>query len=853
MIRLIASVFSFLALCVVFAVAGLAGIVHLYSHDLPSYEELREYQPKILTRVYSGSGDVIAEFARQRRVFVPIDEVPELLKQAFISAEDKHFYTHPGVDGLAIAKALGRFGAARLAGRDARLGGASGITQQVVKNMLVGDERSVERKIREAILAVRVDGALSKDQILELYLNDIYLGARAYGVVAAAANYFGKTLEELTPAEAAYLAGLPVRPSHLHPIRNHDAALARRNYVLREMHANGYLDDDTYAEALATPLDSILGEREPTVLGDAKPNYFTDQVRRQLISEVGIQQLYHGGLTVRATIDEELQAIAQDKLRNALEKYDRGSGIYRGPIDQISAIAEGEIENWQEQLRRIRTPGDIDGWHAAVVLEVTEDGARVGVRDKVEGAEDGTVRLRLSREREWIKRVAGQGAPSAASDIWQKGDVVLIEHEQEGWAMRQIPEVQGAFMAMDPDSGRVVAMVGGFSYDSSSFNRATQAKRQPGSAFKPFVYAAALDSGYRPDTIVLDAPIAIQDGRKMWRPKNSSGNFAGPLPLRQGLELSKNLMTVRIAQAVGMDRVAEYAERFGVYENMPLHFAYALGAGETTLYQMVAAYGMFANGGKRVEPTLIDRVQDRYGETLYNHDPRFCQGCEVETFRPGHSPVLFDARSQIMDPDTAWNLVTMMRGVVDHGTASSSVGGLGFPVAGKTGTTNDSKDVWFVGFTRNLVAGCYIGFDNPRSLGRRAFGATLCAPVFREFMAEAMEDREPGEFTPPRKGQMVTMKFDKRTGERVDDDAEGPYIVAESYSLGVEPEMLVEDRYALADDAILFGGYGADRPCILPEGEDVPLGHSGSDDWEGDGGSTVSRPPSIGLGTGGVY
>ena len=851
MIRLLASLFSFASLAVIFAVGGIAGLVQIYGHDLPGYDELREYQPKILTRVYSGTGDVIAEFARERRVFVPIDEVPDVVKQAFISAEDKHFYTHPGVDALAIVKAVGRYARARMSGRDVRLAGASGITQQVVKNMLVGDERSVERKIREAILAVRVDEALSKDQILELYLNDIDLGARAYGIVAAASNYFGKTLEELTPSEAAYLAGLPVRPSDLHPIHDREAAIARRNYVLREMRNNGYLDDETYQTAREAPLDTILGEQAPTVLGDAEPNYFTDQVRRQLVSEVGVQQLYHGGLTVRATIDEELQAIAQRVLRDQLEKYDRSRGIYRGPVARIEEIAGGQTEGWRERLADVDAPRDIDGWHLGVVLEVVEDGARVGIGNVPGAEEDGTVSLRLSRERDWIRRVAEGGAPGSAGDLWQPGDVIHVEREDEGWAMRQIPEVQGSFMAMDPDSGRVQALVGGFSYQHSVFNRATQARRQPGSAFKPFVYAAALDSGYTPETIVLDAPIAIPDGNKMWEPKNSSGNYAGPLPLRRGLELSKNLMTVRIAQAVGMDRVAEYAERFGVYDNMPLHFAYALGAGETTLYQMVAAYGMFANGGKRVEPTLIDRVQNRNGETLYSHDPRFCQGCEVDTFRQDRSPILFDARSQIMDPNTAWQLVDMLRGVVDRGTASSSVGGLPFPVAGKTGTTNDAKDVWFIGFTRNLVAGCFIGYDNPRSLGNQAFGSTLCAPVFREFMAEAMETRQPGEFRPPREAEMVTVKFDSRTGERLTNDAEGPFVVARTYSLGVEPEILVEDTLALADDAVLFGGYGSDLPYILPEGQDVPLGSGGS----GGGGdaSSVSRPPTIGLGTGGLY
>ena len=876
MIRLFASLFSLLALAVIFAVGGVAGLVQIYSHDLPSYDELREYQPKILTRVYSGTGDVIAEFARERRVFVPIDEVPELIKQAFISAEDKHFYTHPGVDALAIAKAVGRYAMARASGRSAQLAGASGITQQVVKNFLVGDERSIERKIREAILAVRVDGALSKDQILELYINDIYLGARAYGIVAAAQNYFGKTLEELTPAEIAYLAALPKEPSNLHPIKNHDAALDRRNYVLREMFSNGYLDRATYDEARATPLDTILDEYVPTVLGDTQPNYFTDQVRRQLVAEVGVQQLYHGGLTVRATIDEDLQKIAQRLLRKALVKYDRGRGRYRGPVARIEQLAAGGADDWRALLAKADAPRDIEEWQLGVVLEVGGDSALVGVEgleETADGLPPGVVRLRLGDARQWIKR-APAGQVRSAADIWQPGDVVFVERVDEGWAMRQIPEVQGAFMAMDPDSGRVMALVGGFSFEHSGFNRATQAKRQPGSAFKPFIYAAALDYGYTPDTIVLDAPIEIPDGRKMWRPKNSGGNFAGPIPLRRALELSKNLVTVRIAQAIGMDRVAEYAERFGVYENMPLHFAYALGAGETTLYQLVAAYGMFANGGKRVVPTLIDRVQNRYGETLYNHDPRFCQGCEVETFRPDRTPMLFDARSQIMDPNTAWKLVDMLRGAVERGTAARTVGGLPFAVAGKTGTTNDSKDVWFVGFTRNLVAGCFIGYDNPTPLGDSAFGGTICGPVFREFMAEAMESRQPGEFRPPREAEMITVKYDAETGERLPDDAEGPNVISQTYAVGTEPELIPDDTVALVDDSVLFAGYGADLPYILPEGEDVPLeswtndagwntgaggggGAAGGGGGGGGGGATggggFQRPANVGLGTGGLY
>ena len=857
MIRLVASLFSNLSLAAFCMFGGLAALVQIYGAELPSHEELRDYQPKMLSRVYSGEGEVIAEFARERRVFIPIDEVPDMVKQAFISAEDKNFYSHPGVDASGIAKAIIRFAQARASGRSARLSGASTITQQVMKNFLVGDDRTFERKIKEGILAVRVESAMSKDQILELYLNDIFLGARSYGIVAAAENYFDKTLEELDPHEAAYLAALPKSPSRLHPIKNRDRATGRRNYVLREMHQNGFLERAVYQDLRQRPLETKLNEDREIVIQRAKPNYFTEEVRRQLISEVGVKNLYHGGLTVRATVDDELQAIAIRALRKGLEKYDRGRGVYQGPVKTIPEVGNGETGLWRELLERTEAPRDIDGWHLAVVLEVGDASVIVGaegVDEAADGRAPGEIRLTVRRERQWIRRTPNRnGRPRSASDIWTRGDVVFVKRENDGWSMRQIPAVQGAFMAMDPHSGRVLAIQGGFSYQHSAFNRATQALRQPGSSFKPFVYAAALDVGYTPQTVVLDAPIVVGNGRRAWRPKNSSGNFSGPIPLRRGLELSKNLVTVRIAQAVGMDRIGNYAERFGVYENMPEHLSYALGAGETTLYQMVAAYGMFANGGKRVKPTLIDRIQNRHGETLFSHDPRYCQGCDADSFGTDRQPVLFDQRSQIMDPVTAYQLVSMMQGVVSRGTASKTVGGLGFPVAGKTGTTNDSKDAWFVGFTKNLVAGCFMGFDTPTPMGRGAYGGTLCGPIFREFMRDAMQVMSPGRFNQPKGGGLITIKIHRDTGERLPDDAEGPHVIVETFRLGTEPEILVEDALALVDDSILFGEMGADLPYLLPEGDDIPLGAIDSGGGGGGGSGGGAAPSNVGLGTGGLY
>ncbi len=864
MIRFIGSLFSFLSTGVIFAVGGVAGLVYLYGRDLPAHDDLVNYHPKLLTRVYSGEGQVIAEFYREKRIFIPIDEIPDLVKDAFISAEDKNFYSHPGVDAVGIAKAVARYVLAVSAGRPARLSGASTITQQVVKNFKVGRERKFERKIKEAILSVRISEAMSKDLILELYMNDIFLGQNTYGVVAAAQRYFGKTLEELTPEDAAYLAALPKAPSDLHPVRQYDRALERRNYVLEEMAQNGHLSREDAEVAKKRPLETIVGKERPQVLANARPSYFSQEVRRQLVAELGEGELYEGGLTIRATVDPELQEIAARALRRRLEKYDRGRAVYRGPVSRIEAVAGGETENWRELLAAVEMPRDIPGWQSAVVLDTGKTTALVGI-EGLEG--DGTARLKLATEKKWIKAIRRdgerQGAPRRPSDLWQKGDVVFVALDEDGktWSQRQLPEVQGGFMAMDPFSGRVLAIQGGFSFQASVFDRATQALRQPGSAFKPFVYAAALDAGYTPATVVLDAPVVVrQQGQEAWRPKNSSDKFYGPSPLRLGLELSRNLMTVRIAQQIGMDRVAEYAERFGVYENMPTLLSYALGAGETTLYNMVAAYGMFANGGRRVRPTVVDRVQDRFGNTLFRHDPRICRGCVGEDAAAANTPLLFDQRLQIMDPVTAYQLVSMMEGVVLRGTAIRTVGGLDFPVAGKTGTTNEARDAWFIGFTANMVAGCFIGYDTPTPMGRDVYGGTLCGPVFREFISEAMKTRTPGEFQEPVRSGMIQVKIDRGTGERLPDDSLGAHVVTELFKLGAEPELYATVTALSGDDA-LFGGMssalftGIDATDLPFDEENAIRAPSGTD------ATTTDAPPkpqpptagTVGLGTGGLY
>ena len=775
MIRFILSIFGSLFTMLtlgLFAVAlSVGAIFWMYGRDLPDTDQLSQYQPPTISRIYSGEGKIIDEFAVERRLFAPADEIPDLVKAAFISAEDKNFYTHGGYDprGMLIA--------ALDAARGGEVRGASTITQQVMKNFLLGGERTAERKVKELILAARIEETLSKDKILELYLNEIFLGQNSYGVAAAAQTYFNKGLSELEPQEAAYLAALPKAPSTYHPVFEKERAIARRNYVLREMFEGGYLDEAAYREARVAPLLTVQGGDIEGFKEQLPPrDYFTDEIRRQLSRDYGEGEFFSGGLSVRATIDPEMQKAAAESLREALEEYDRGTGRWRGTGETIEVAA---LDNWEEALAAVDVARDIhleNTWYPAVVLEMGEQSMRVGVEGHGEQS--------IPREDiDWIR--------GSFADNFERGDVVHVRQMTEDadgalirWSLRQVPEVEGAFVAMDVDTGRVLAMQGGFSYQHSVFNRATQATRQPGSSFKPFVYAAALDSGFSPATIVVDAPIEINTPQGLWRPKNYSNRFYGPAPLRTGIEQSRNLMTVRLAQEVGMDVVARYAERFGVYDDMSRYLANSLGSEETTLYKMVAAYSMFANGGERVEPTLVDRVQDRYGDTVYRHDQRTCADCDTAALPPGEAPRITSNRERVMDAITAYQLTSMLKGVVERGTAEGAVT-LSVPVAGKTGTTNDSKDVWFVGFTSNIAAGCYIGFDQPRSLGDHATGGGLCAPVFDRFMEKATEKYGGGPFEVPDGGRFI--KIDRFTGERLSDDASGETVVAEYFRLGEEP------------------------------------------------------------------
>ena len=811
----IGAIFTALTLGLLAAALTVGAVFWMYGRDLPSHESLAQYKPPTISRIYDTDGRIIDEFANERRLFVPIEDMPKLVQDAFISAEDKHFWTHAGYDVMGMVSALRD----AVISRGENLRGASTITQQVMKNFLLSGDRTGERKIKELILATRIEGTLPKAKILELYLNEIFLGQNSYGVAAAAQTYFNKPLTQLAPHEAATLAAMPKAPSDFHPVRNKDRLLERRNYVLREMWQNGYLDEATYKSERDAPLKSVQAGDYEAFRAQLPPRgYFTDEIRRQLSTSFGEEEFFSGGLTVRATVDPELQEVAAKALRAGLERFDRGQGIWRGTRKTLPAEVLGAEADWRKALAEVEVPRDIEGWHPAVVLSVGERDARIGIEGVEEDADGHFI---PAEDVDWARKRLADGKlgkkATVAGDLLEVGDVVLVRamtSDDDGsfirWTLRQVPEVQGAFMAMDVFSGRVLAMQGGFSYQDSVFNRTTQATRQPGSSFKPFVYAAALDSGFTPATIVIDAPIELDTPQGIWRPKNASNKFYGPTPLRTGIEQSRNLMTVRIAQEIGMDVVGGYAERFGVYDRMQQVLANSLGSQETTLYKMVAAYAMFANGGERVEPTLVDRVQDRYGATVYRHDQRECPDCALALLPEGKAPAIISKRERVMDPITAYQLTSMMEGVVKRGTARGI--NLPVPVAGKTGTTNDSKDVWFIGYTSNIAAGCYIGYDQPRSLGDRASGGGFCGPVFESFMRAAIKKYGGGKFAVPPGGYF--RKIDRFTGAILPDSAQGDNVVSEYFREGEEPVYgvgaLVDGGFSMGSNLPLFAAGESD-------------------------------------------
>lgn len=784
-----------------------------YTKDLPDYTQLKKYEPPIVTRIYAGDGRLLAEYAQEKRVFVPVEAMPDLVKNAFIAAEDQNFYTHPGVDIVAIARA----GLSNFVHKGSRLKGASTITQQVAKNFLLTNERSIERKIREAILATRMEQAMSKNQILELYLNEIYLGQRSYGVAAAAQTYFNKKLDDLTVAEVAYLAALPKAPNNYHPVRKHNAAIARRNWVIDRMTEDGYITASQAELAKATPLAMTLKDESDVV----NAPFYAEEVRRQLKAQYGSESLYKGGLAVRTSLDPRLQEIAVTSLRDGLEAYDRRHG-WRGPFAHIDSL-----DNWEEELLKIEEPDNmLDDWRLAVVLESGTSSAKIGFADK---ETDTLPLINVQWARECQQECYALGPEiTAVNQVLKSGDVIFVAEKTVGkskaWDLKQIPKVQGALIAMDPHTGRVLAIQGGWKYGPSQFNRATQAKRQPGSSFKPFVYLAALDKGFTPATRVLDAPFTLeQSPGSYWNPTNYHGGYYGPTPLRIGIEKSRNLMTVRLADHIGMETVVEYAKRFGIADEMKPYLSYALGAGETTLLKLTNAYAMLVNGGKKITPTIVDRIQDRRGETIYSYDKRPCPNCgDLIRWDGQTTPEVPDSREQIADERTAYQIVSILEGVVEHGTAAK-LSALGRPLAGKTGTTNESKDTWFVGFSPDLVVGVFVGFDNPQSLGKRETGASTAVPIFGEFMKEALKDTPPTPFRVPPGIKNVRINADTGRAAQPGDK----HVIWEAFVTGTEPNLddYVLDNTVVGGDQTL-GAYGdtmdADPYSVDASGQPVP-------------------------------
>ncbi|HRK72012.1 MAG TPA: penicillin-binding protein 1A [Micropepsaceae bacterium] len=808
---------SFAGLFIVGAI-GITIFLWILSDGLPDTDKLANYEPPVTTRVHAGNGTLIAEFAEERRLFVPIASIPERVRGAFLSAEDKNFYIHPGIDPMGIARALIDNAWNAIQGTGKRPEGASTITQQVAKNFFLSNEVSYARKIQEMLLAFKLEGTYSKDKILELYLNEIFLGQNAYGVAAAALVYFNKSLDELTVAEAAYLAALPKAPSNYHPIRQRDAALERRNWVIGQMEENGYITEE---EAEAAKAEDLIVTFRPLGAQFQDAQYFAEEVRRTIIQRYGEESLARGGLQVRSTLNPQMQAMALKAFRDGIQAYDRRHG-WRGPVTRIE-LGEG----WQQRLEALPRLYDLEAWRLAVVTEVPngKGAVKIAFVDNTGGEIPWEY---LSWARPFVNDRSLGPAPSKSADVLAPGDVVYVEAEdahdggegrRDTYELRQVPAVNGGMIVLDPHSGRVLALVGGFSFFDSVFNRATQALRQTGSAFKPFVYAAALDNGYTPSSLVLDGPFVYDQGPglPLWRPQNYSGDFMGLITLRVGLEKSRNLITVRLAHAVGMDKVADFATRAGIVDHMDPMLSFALGAAETTLMRLTGAYSIFVNGGRRVTPTLIDRIQDRYGRTIYRHDDRPCDGCAQDGWHGQEEPFLQRLGVETFDERTSFQVVSILEGVVSRGTATT-VRSVGIPVAGKTGTTNDEKDAWFVGFTPDLVVGIYVGFDQPRPMGRGETGGHVAAPIFRDFLTEWNAGRPGIPFRIP--PGVVMMRVNARSGQLT--SADDPGAILEPFKPGTNPNTTA---------ALTGGSEGA-----TGEDDDAPAG-------DGD----------VGGGTGGLY
>ena len=732
------NIFILITSFILLSAISIISVLWTYSNDLPDYKFLKSYKPPVSSKVYSGNGDLVADFSQEKRVFVPFNSIPKNVINAFLSAEDKNFFKHPGVDAKGVIRAVINNISNILSSK--RLEGASTITQQVAKNFLLTNEVSLNRKIKEAILAFRIERALSKERILELYLNQIYLGSGAYGVAAASLEYFDKSIKDLNYSEAALLAALPKAPSRYNPYRDPDIAKFRRNLVLKNLLDNNYLTSEWYEKL--TKEEIILKKNKKIYLEDAQ--YFIEDVRKSVIETLSYDKVYKQGFNINTPIDLNLQTIATKSLRDGLIAYDKRKG-WRGSL--TNKIYNSE---WKKDLEKYKLENSIN-WKLAIVKKINKFSAEIETEDNIEGVIE-------YQSISWTKKEFNK--------LLKPGDIIYVKNLKENiFNLQQLPKVNGGIVVMDPFTGRVLALSGGFSFKQSEFNRATQAKRQPGSAFKPFVYALALENNFTPTSLVLDAPLVLDQGDdlKMWKPENYGKKFYGPSTLRVGLEKSRNLMTVRIAQNLGVEKIVDFSKALKIYDNPEELLSISLGSAETTLLKLTSAYSVFVNGGKLVEPILIDRIQDSEGNTIFNNDKRKCINCDQISYLTNDYPEIKNNYTQIFSPETAFQMTSILEGVVQRGTAKK-LKDLNLNIAGKTGTTNKNTDTWFIGFTSNVLVGVYVGSDNPAPLGKYETGSKTALPIFKSFISDSINKNDARPFKAA-KGT-VMMVVDPLTGQK---------------------------------------------------------------------------------------
>ncbi len=722
-------------------ITSVIAILWVFSNDLPDYKFLKNYKPPVSSKVYSGNGELVSDFSQEKRIFVPYEDIPKKLINAFLSSEDKNFFSHPGVDAKGVLRAV-------INNMDniinsKRLEGASTITQQVAKNFLLTNEVSFNRKIKEAILAFRIERVLSKERILELYLNQIYLGQGSYGVASASLTYFDKSISDLSYDEAALLAALPKAPSKYNPFRNENLATYRRDLVLQNLLDNKYIDKKNYKKLINKKIQ--IKKRKKIYLEDTR--YYIEDIRKSVIEQFSYDRVYKQGLIIKSPMNLYLQNEATNSLRAGLEQYDRRKG-WRGPI-----LNKEYNTNWKNNLKKYQIENSI-GWKIAIIKKIKKFEAEIETLDSKSGL------IPLSNI-SWTKKDLNK--------LLKVGDIVYVDHiKRKEYDLKQIPLINGAIVVMNPYNGRVYAITGGFSFKKSEFNRATQASRQPGSAFKPFIYALALENNFKPNSLILDAPIVFNQGTdlKLWKPENYGKKFYGPSTLRTGLEKSRNLMTVRIAQDVGIKKIINFSKKLGIYENPDELLSISLGSAETTLLKLTSAYCSFVNGGKKIEPILIDRIQDSEGNTIMSNEKRKCKDCNEISYLSDNIPVISsDNFEQIISPDTAYQITSMLEGVIKRGTGKK-LRSLNLDIAGKTGTTNNNTDTWFIGFTSKLVIGVYVGMDEPKPLGKYETGSKTAMPIFKEFLKKAVKKKDTRPFKVSKNITMVMI--DPKTGMKAD-------------------------------------------------------------------------------------